>query len=55
LIEPSDALEPARSALKEVEERYEFVPNLYRAFAHAPPAVHAYLTLSERFGDTSSS
>jgi len=52
LVALEDGRDDARSALEEVKRRYGFVPNLYRAFANAPPAVHAYLAVSEQFQRT---
>lgn len=52
LVESQSADEAARAALDEVQGKYGFVPNLYRAFANAPPAVHAYLAVSDQFAAT---
>ena len=52
LIALDDGSDDARSALDDVKRRYGFVPNLYRAFANAPPAVHAYLAVSDQFQRT---
>jgi AhpD family alkylhydroperoxidase len=51
-LESQSADEAARAALEEVKGKYGVVPNVYRAFANAPRAVHAYLGVSEQLEAT---
>ncbi len=53
LVDPGAAPEPARTTLADVQKKYGFVPNLYRAFANAPAALDAYRSVADIFGRTS--
>ena len=49
-IDPDHAPAAVRDTLASVRQRYGFVPNLYRYFAHAPGALEGYLAISDLFG-----
>lgn len=53
-IEPIDsehATDAVALTFALIQKRYGFVPNLYRAFAHAPGVLNSYLALAEFFGE----
>lgn len=50
LIDVETAPEAVAATLTGIQKRYGFLPNLYREFAHAPPALDGYLALSAAFG-----
>lgn len=43
------APEGSRDLLRELEQQYGFLPNLYRIFAEAPIALHAYTAVNQLF------
>lgn len=50
---PDSAPAESRPVLTNALERFGFVPNLYAGLAAAPPVLHAYLELAQRFATTS--
>lgn len=51
--DPAVVAEPARTTLANIQKQYGFVPNLYRVFSNAPPALDAYLAINAVFQKTS--
>lgn len=49
LINVETAPEAVRATLLAIEQKYGFMPNLYRVFASSPAALDAYLALSAAF------
>jgi uncharacterized peroxidase-related enzyme len=47
------ALDAATPDLRQVQEKYRFIPNLMGVMANAPPVLKAYLNLNELFDQTS--
>lgn len=50
---PDTAPEAAKACLEDTKKQLGFVPNLYAGLANAPATLHAYLSLSDYFGQTS--
>jgi alkylhydroperoxidase family enzyme len=47
------AADAATSDLRQVQQKYRFIPNLMGIMANAPPVLKAYLSLNELFEQTS--
>ncbi len=47
------AVDTAKSDLQQVQQKYQFVPNLMGVLANSPQALKAYLNLNELFEQTS--
>jgi len=50
---PTNATEPAKSLLNNIQEGYGFIPNLFAYMAEAPATLEAYLTLNALVAKTS--
>lgn len=48
-VDAERAPEPVRTTLALLRQKYGFLPNLYRVFAHAPAALNGYIALAERY------
>lgn len=53
LLTPDQAPEGSREVLRQVQQKFGFLPNLMGVLAHAPSALSAYVVLSDLFSRSS--